>query len=202
MILVIQNGYLTPCIQEYLNEECHIIKSFESNVSNISLDIYSIIIILGGYQSVIDLASYPYLVNVINLIIKCLEINKPILGICLGCQLIARALGCEIRSTGKLNIGYDTKIMSCEKIFRSHIDYIIPNDLIEVLEYFEEIPYLYKHKNHVYGIQCHPDMGPLCVKKYVSDDNIQKFAEVHRDEINENNRIIIDKILGELLSEK
>lgn len=198
MLLLIQNGLVTPCVTKYLKEEYEIIRSYETDVSGINLERYSTIIILGGYQSVIDIDNYPYLLNVIKLIKKCLEINKSLFGICLGSQLIAHALGCEIKSSQKLNIGYDAEVLGYKNIFRSHIDYIIPNDSISVMEYFEEMPYLYKRGISVYGIQCHPDIVPECIHKYNNHYKSHDYAIKNNDLINQNNKTIMNQILEKL----
>ncbi|AAV50976.1 putative glutamine amidotransferase-like protein [Acanthamoeba castellanii mimivirus] len=196
MLLIIQNGYITPYIYRYLDEDYEIIKSFNVDVTTMDLDKYSVVIILGGYQSVVDINKYSYLLKVIELIKKCLTVKKPLFGICLGFQLIAYALGCEIKSSGKLNVGYDTTILGYDNVFRCHIDYIIPNDSVEVLEYFDNMPYLYKHDNHVYGIQCHPDIAPECIKKYSNHIESYDYAAANKDSINKTNAIIIKYILN------
>lgn len=195
MILIIQNGYVTPCISKYLDEKYYIVKSFETDVSEISPENYSMIIILGGYQSVTYLDSYSYLHNVVKLVNKCLSIKKPIFGICLGAQLVAHALGCEIRSSGKLNIGYDTKILGYDNIFRSHIDYIIPNSSIDVLEYFDNMPYVYKYKDHVYGIQCHPEISPECVQRYCDNEKVIEYSKKNSGVIHQNNEAVIRTVI-------
>ncbi|BCS82905.1 putative glutamine amidotransferase-like protein [Cotonvirus japonicus] len=202
MLLIIQNGYITPYIYRYLDEDYKIIKSYDVDVSKINLNDYSVVIILGGYQSVVDIDKYSYLINVTELIKKCLTDKKPLFGICLGFQLIAYTLGCEIKSSGKLNVGYDTKILGYENIFRCHIDYIIPNNKITILEYFDDMPYLYRHENHVYGIQCHPDIAPECVKKYSDNIESYNYAQANKDTINKNNAAIIKYILNLLRSSK
>jgi GMP synthase-like glutamine amidotransferase len=198
MLLIVQNGYITPFMSRYLDEEYEIVKSFEMDVSEVNLDKYSIIIILGGYQSVTKINMYPYLLDVIKLINRCIDIDKMLLGICLGCQLIAYTLGCEIKSSKKLNIGYDTKILGYENIFRCHVDYIVPNKTINVLEYFDNMPYLYKHKNHIYGIQCHPDIAPECVKNYSNHSHSIDYAEKNKILIDENNTKIIKTLFDKL----
>ncbi len=37
------------------------------------------------------------------------RIKQPIIGICLGAQLVAYTLGCEIIHSNKLNVGFNTK---------------------------------------------------------------------------------------------
>ena len=198
MLLIIQNGYITPFISRYLDEPYEIIKSFETNVSEIDINKYSTIIILGGNQSVTNINNYIYLLNVVKLIQKCFVIEKPLVGICLGCQLIAYTLGCEIKSSGKLNIGYDANILGLNNIFRCHIDFIIPNNKISVLEYFDNMPYLYKYEKFVYGIQCHPDIAPECVQKYSNHAISNDYAKQNHEQINKTNTTILRIVLNQL----
>lgn len=195
MILIIQNGYITPNIGKYLNESYLIIKSFEFDTFEFDHNQYSIIIVLGGFQSVTTISEYPYLQQVIKLILKCIENKKPLIGICLGCHLIAYALGCNIKSSGKINIGYDAQVLKHSNIFRCHIDYIDPCDKIEVLEYYENMPYLYKYQDFCYGIQCHPDITPECVQKYSNHQSSNQYAIENRESINLNNKAILDFLI-------
>lgn len=195
MLLVIQNGHIPTRVHTYLDEPYEIVKSFEINALELNLDRYSTIIILGGYQSVTKMGDYPYLQHVVEMIKKCIEIKKPLLGICLGCQLIAYTLGCEIKSSGKLNIGYNAEIMGVKGIFRSHIDYIVPNDSIDIVEYFEDMPYLFKYDNFIYGIQCHPDVPPDYVKTYSSRECLHRIACDNKAVISENNKYVLDTLL-------
>ena len=198
MILVIQNGYVTTFISRYLREPHTIIKSFEVDVTEIDLADYTFVIILGGYQSVTHIERYPYLVKVVALIKSCIELNKPMLGICLGCQLIAYALGCEIRSSPQLHIGYDVEILDCEPIFRCHLDYTVPNDKMEVLEYFEGMPYLYRHGLCIYGIQCHPDIAPEYVCKFSNHKPSNTFAIANAERIDRANQEVVDQLIDML----
>lgn len=227
MLLIIQNGYLGTFISRYLDEDYEIIKSFETDVSQIDLNLYSIIIILGGHQSIAtssfidestdksneksddksnDNSNNKFndklddkLQNVVSLIRKCVDINKPVFGICLGCQLIAHALGCEVKFSGKLNVGYDTNVLGFDNIFRCHHDYVVPNDAIEVIDIFESMPYVFKH-NKLIGIQCHPDIPPDCVIKYQDSYSIRNTAKEKYQIIEKNNQAFISQILAELRS--
>jgi GMP synthase-like glutamine amidotransferase len=53
------------------------------------------LIVLGGGQNALDDANYPFLPKVVDLIRRFGAADKPVLGICLGSQLIARAHGAE-----------------------------------------------------------------------------------------------------------
>jgi len=64
------------------------------------------LIVLGGPVGVYEAAAYPYLSDEIDLIKDALNENKPVLGICLGSQLIAAALGAKVYKSGRQEIGW------------------------------------------------------------------------------------------------
>jgi GMP synthase-like glutamine amidotransferase len=57
---------------------------------------YTHFIILGGPQSVYEAEKYPYLKSEMELIREATRIEKPVLGICLGAQLIAASFGARV----------------------------------------------------------------------------------------------------------
>jgi GMP synthase (glutamine-hydrolysing) len=64
------------------------------------------LIIMGGPQTVYQLDRYPYLRDEIKLIEDALREDKPILGICLGSQLLAAALGAKVYRNETREIGW------------------------------------------------------------------------------------------------
>ena len=62
-----------------------------------SLDEVDAIVTLGGEQSVREIESYDYLVAEASLLRHAILRGVPVLGICLGSQLIAHALGADVR---------------------------------------------------------------------------------------------------------
>ncbi|MEB2872618.1 glutamine amidotransferase [Pseudomonas rhizosphaerae] len=73
-----------------------------------SLDVASadMLVILGGPIGAFDEAQYPFLLDELELIRQRLASGKPMLGICLGAQLIARALGANVAAMGHKEIGF------------------------------------------------------------------------------------------------
>lgn len=198
MILVIQNGKHNPGIIKYLkNYNFTIVKSFERKLDEINLDLYNLVIILGGFQSVTKLDEYPELLDIIKLISRCEKLSKPVLGICLGFQLIALHLGLNIQYVGH-HVGYDTNILNFDRIFRYHCDAVIDKLPIDKnLEYktFEKMIY-FIHYNNFCGIQCHPDIPPEDIEKYDVTDEIKYYALQNADKINEMNQKIINYLIS------
>lgn len=65
-----------------------------------------LLIVLGGPIGAFDEALYPFLVQELEAVTHRVENKLPILGICLGAQLIARALGAKVYPMGYKEIGY------------------------------------------------------------------------------------------------
>src|SRR5216683_5273579 len=64
------------------------------------------LIVMGGPQTVYQLDRYPYLRDEMRLIESALEEHKPILGVCLGSQLLAATLGAQVRRGERREIGW------------------------------------------------------------------------------------------------
>jgi GMP synthase (glutamine-hydrolysing) len=64
------------------------------------------LILMGGYMSVYEEDQYPWLVDEKELVRQAIGVGKAVLGVCLGAQLIARALGAEVRRNRYREIGW------------------------------------------------------------------------------------------------
>ena len=73
-----------------------------------------LLIVLGGPIGAYDEGLHPFLLRELDLIARRLQQQRPILGICLGAQLIARALGAEVAPMGLKEIGYAPLDLSTE----------------------------------------------------------------------------------------
>ena len=65
-----------------------------------------LLVVLGGPISVNDVDVYPFLNDSIALLQGRLQQQRPTLGICLGAQLMARALGADVAASGGKEIGF------------------------------------------------------------------------------------------------
>lgn len=86
------------------------IKYFEAGVDDLSqIDALSdsLLVVLGGPVSVNDADSFPFIDTEIDLLRRRIEADKPTLGICLGAQLIASAMGANIYPGQEKEIGWE-----------------------------------------------------------------------------------------------
>lgn len=80
------------------------------------------LVVMGGSMAVYEQGEYPFLSHEIRLMEVALKAEKPVLGICLGSQLLASALGAEVRKADQKEIGWlpitMTEAASADRMFR------------------------------------------------------------------------------------
>lgn len=69
---------------------------------------YNLITILGAPIGAFDESLYPFLAQELSFIQTTINIKKPLLGNCLGAQLIARILGAKVYPMHRKEIGFST----------------------------------------------------------------------------------------------
>ena len=73
---------------------------------------YDALALGGGGQSAYQVAEFPYLEEECELVRKAILADKPVLGLCLGAQLIAKALGAEVYRAEQKELGFFPVTMS------------------------------------------------------------------------------------------
>jgi GMP synthase (glutamine-hydrolysing) len=147
-----------------------------------SLESYDGLIVLGGPMNVDEVDSYPYLEREVYSIRNALKAGMPILGICLGSQLIAKALGEKVYKNREKEIGwYDlsttakgkkdpltSHFSGVEKIFQWHGDTF---DIPERAELLASSPLCknqaFRYGDNVYGLQFHLEVDEPMVERWL-----------------------------------
>ena len=110
-IKVLQNvhcedlGIIHPILKSYGFEPCYV-QSYAGETVPQALDDAVALIVMGGPMGVYEHARYPFLLEEMRLIEVALKAQKPVLGICLGSQLMAAVLGAEVTPGAVKEIGW------------------------------------------------------------------------------------------------
>src|SRR3989337_4516392 len=172
---------------------------YENENPDVSLNDISGLIILGGPMNVYETDRYLYLEMEDRLIKQVIEKDAPVLGICLGAQLIAKALGSRVIKNKEKEIGwYPLKITqegSKDKLFRHcyseeivfqwHGDtFEIPNGAVHLAESSMCTNQAFRYRDNVYGIQFHIEVTPEMILEWLNVPENQKEILSLREKIN------------------
>lgn len=110
------------CISQWIDRNKHQLTytRFYENDSIPEIDNYDWLIIMGGPMGIYDEQQYPWLIEEKKAIKKAIEANKTVMGICLGSQLIADALGEKVFRNAEKEIGW-FDINFTEQIKKNHL---------------------------------------------------------------------------------
>jgi GMP synthase-like glutamine amidotransferase len=146
-----------------------------------------ILIVMGGAMSVNDEERYPWLIQEKQWIKKFIELDKPVIGLCLGGQLIANCLGAVVHKNETQELGWwpiravapSQQQVALPELFK------FPDSVVALswhLETFELPPQAvllaesagcarqaYQLKHNVIGFQFHPEATPHSLALYLLD---------------------------------
>lgn len=153
---------------------------------------YDGLIVLGGPMNVDETSRYPFLKTEVRVIEKAIESDMPVLGICLGSQLIAKTLGARVGKNREKEIGwYDvtpnadgasdpllSHFSESEKIFQWHGDtFDVPEGatLLASSERCEN--QAFRYGDNVYGFQFHMEVDEKMVERWLGIPENRKEIE-------------------------
>ncbi|ADH61036.1 glutamine amidotransferase class-I [Thermoanaerobacter mathranii subsp. mathranii str. A3] len=150
---------------------------------------YKAVIILGGPMGAYEEPKYPYLYQVQELVRDAIERQIPILGICLGGQLIARALGATVKPNSIKEIGwYKIHLTEAGKkaflfrdlpeefwAFQWHGDtFELPEGAVLLAEGDTCTNQAFAYQECAWALQFHPEVTPII---------IDYWAEIYQEEL-------------------
>jgi len=207
-VLLVQNtriegsGYLG----ELLEKDGFEITSVNAKHEKLPDKDFSLVVILGAPESANE--DLPYLQAEQELIKKSVEKNVPVLGICLGSQLIAKTFGAKVYSGPKKEIGFynDLKVSDDSSffsgfqnpvtVFHWHGDtFDLPEGAVRLASSEHYANQAFRYKSAV-GLQFHMEVNEDMVNLWLdnTEEKLQKIPYIDpqkiRSEIDENISIV------------
>lgn len=195
-------GTLNPTLRDHGLRMRYV--NFERNPEEEpTLEKYNGLIILGGHMGVYEAEKYTHIKTEMKLIEEALHKNIPILGICLGSQLLAHVLGASVRQSEEKEIGwYDINLteegqkdplfnhfQSTEKMFQLHGDtFDVPQTAVHLASSAICPGQAFRYGDKVYGIQFHLEVDAPMIHRWLINHRNRKEI------IDSNGKFSIDQI--------
>ena len=170
---------------------------------------FSGLIILGGHMNAHEDDKYPHLKQVVDLIHQFHADNKPIMGVCLGSQLIARAFGSQVSPHSTPELGFsplevvtdsatEPWLQNCPTnlhIMQWHFDtFDLPKQATLLMTNDICKHQAYRIDTNIYGFQFHLEVTPDIIRDWLAaksdwinthypnlDQQIEQQINIHTD---------------------
>ncbi|NEQ99213.1 MAG: type 1 glutamine amidotransferase [Cyanothece sp. SIO2G6] len=200
-ILVIQNHDRAPIgsLGDALTERGAILTTWQpSHQPTCPQHEYAGLIILGGYMNAYEDDQFPHLGQVVRLIRQFHAVGKPIMGICLGAQLVARAFGSPVYPAPTPEIGFVPMqvtdsgasepwlqhMPSDFKLMQWHFDtFDLPKEAALLLTNGVCAHQAYRIGANVYGFQCHLEITAAIAHQWLAAKN--DWVKTHYPQIDQ-----------------
>ncbi len=158
----------------------------------------SAVIIMGGPMNVYDEDKHAFLKDENRFIKQILEEKVPVFGVCLGSQLIAKALGTRVHKAPLPEIGWDNVTLTKEagqdtvfsqvgepvlKVLQWHEDtFELPPDAVLLAKGDKVKNQAYVIGDHAYGLQFHVEVNRRMLKEWFKRrDDVVKILQDYED---------------------
>jgi len=144
---------------------------------------YDGLVVLGGSMNVDQDEAFPHLRTEIEVLKEALAREMPILGICLGAQLLASALGAPVHPAPVREIGWYPlqsspsagndallrHVTHGQHVFQWHsYTFAVPPDAVHLASTATCANQAFRHGNTAYGLQFHPEVDRDMIARWLS----------------------------------
>lgn len=144
---------------------------------------YDGLVVLGGSMNVDDTDEFPHLKTEIEVLKEALAREMPILGICLGAQLLARALGAPVHAAPVQEIGWYPlqpspsagsdallrHVAHGQHVFQWHsYTFAVPPDAVHLASTATCANQAFRHGSNAYGLQFHPEVDRDTIARWLA----------------------------------
>jgi len=182
-------------IEDFLTKEDISFKVIELSSGEPSppLEDFDTVVIMGGPMGVYEMEQYPHLRMESRIIREAINRDMKVLGICLGCQMVAYCLGSEVYRGPKEEIGWHSIELTGDglkdslmrklaihprvgdfwkkfKVFHWHGDtFDLPIGTVLLASSEQYKNQAFRHKNNVYGFQFHIEVEKEMIREWLED---------------------------------
>jgi GMP synthase (glutamine-hydrolysing) len=171
-------GSLAPLFKS-LDIELKLLKPFKGDA--VPENLGDGLLILGGPMGVYEEAQYPWMTGELNAIQKALATSLPVLGICLGSQMLAHAAGAQVFRGALPEVGWRPIHLTTDgkkdplleglpdefNVFHWHGDTFTLPEGAQLLAGSDWFPHqIFKIGAKAYGFQCHLEVTEAMVKEW------------------------------------
>lgn len=193
-LLVIQNfdlaplGVLGKCVNDR-SLQMEILTPFTGEPLPAYAYPYSGLIVLGGPMAAEDDEHYPYLKDIVRLVQLFSAEHKPVLGICLGAQIISRSFGQRVYPHSTVELGFTPlhpihSAVANDPLLKAWMrDHLEPIHLMEWHFDTFDLPaqatllitgdrcqnQAYRIDDNIYGFQCHLEVNQAILQDWVAN---------------------------------
>ena len=144
---------------------------------------YDMLLVMGGVMNVYQEDKYPWLVEETHAISRAVEAGKAVLGVCLGGQLLAKALGAQVHLGAATEIGLTqitlTEVGKSDPLFEDlpeleavewHDDtFDIPSGAVVLARSEGCAHQAFRFGPCAYGLQFHPEVSPMMLAEWIKE---------------------------------
>ncbi len=157
-----------------------------------TLDKYAALIVLGGPMNSDQIDTYPNLITEVEIIREACDRDMSVLGICLGAQLMAKALGGSVSRNAEPEIGWHAVELTedgradpvlagfarRQRIFQWHEDGIaLPRGVTRLAGSPLSRVQAFRHGEHAYGFQFHLEASASLIERWLTVPDNQRVLE-------------------------
>lgn len=134
---------------------------------------YDAVIVMGSTASVTDRADKPWIDEEIATVGKAVEADVPVLGICFGGQVLAAALGGEVRTARRMELGWvDIESDDPERVpagpwLAWHEDVLSVPPSADEIARNDCGPQAFAYDQHL-GVQFHPEIDTAIINEWIA----------------------------------
>jgi GMP synthase (glutamine-hydrolysing) len=141
----------------------------------------SALVVLGGEMNVDDTEHYPFLLRSRAMLEEAMGNSLPVIGVCLGAQMLARVLGSPVLAGSAREIGFHrveqgdgsdemlAPINDLEGVFQWHQDsFTVPSQAV-LLHENQTAPQSFRYGDNVFGVQFHFEVTANMIQQWCAE---------------------------------